>query len=82
MPTYEIDQPSISFQTAARTLADHMEDFANELSKLPRSIELTALELRFAMLRALMEERLTGEDLPPCGAANQNFAAQERLSRS
>jgi hypothetical protein len=38
-------------------LADELERFADDLSRLPKSVETTGLELRFAMLRAMIEAK-------------------------
>lgn len=82
MSTDNTDTPAISSKTILRTLPDHLDDFANELAKLPGSIELTAVELRFAMLRALIEERLECGSWSPAEAANQNVIIDERMSGS
>jgi hypothetical protein len=82
MSTDKTDTPAISSKIILRTLPDHLDDFANELAKLPGSIEVTAVELRFAMLRALIEEIMEGDACSPAEAANQNVAIDEKLSGS
>jgi hypothetical protein len=39
-----------------QSLLRELDQFASELSGLAKSVEVTALELRFAMLRAMIED--------------------------
>ena len=41
-----------------QSLLHQLDLFAADLSNLPKSVEVTAVELRFAMLRAMIEDRL------------------------
>ena len=54
----------MSYLTAdAEGLLYQFDTFASELSRLPKSIEATGLELRFAMLRAMVEASLAVHSL-------------------